>query len=136
MLTKYFMRGINIQKHSNVFLEESVFSHVGCLSLSGFDEISKAVFETGTSLTEKAEQERKRLQNVYAPMLCVLNCVLLTGKVKLFLKVERERERECCLWELKGRVCALSLSHNGEKERVVFRSQNVRGGVLGRREYI
>ena len=45
--------------------EERVFSHVGCLSLSGFDEISEVVFEAGTSLTEKAEQERKRLQNVY-----------------------------------------------------------------------
>ena len=62
-----------------------------------FDEISEAVLEAGTSLTEKAEQERKRLKNVYAPMLRVLSCVLLTGKVKLFLKVENgERERECC----------------------------------------
>ena len=60
MRTKYFMRGINIQKYSNVFLEEHVFSHVGCLSLSGFDEISDAVFETGTSPVEKAELERKR----------------------------------------------------------------------------
>ena len=102
MLTKYFMRGINIQKYSNVFLEEHIFSHVGCLSLSGFDKISEAVFETGTSLTEKAEQERKRLQNVYAPMLCVLGCVLLTGKVKLFLEVKNEeRERECCLCKSK-----------------------------------
>ena len=45
--------------------EERVFSHVGCLSLSGFDEISVVVFEAGASLTEKAEQERKRLRNVY-----------------------------------------------------------------------
>ena len=97
MLTKYFMRGINIQKYSNVFQEERVFSHVGCLSLSGFDEISEAVFEAGTSLTEKAEEERKRLQNVYAPMLRVLSCVLLTGKVKLFQEVKMNRERECCL---------------------------------------
>ena len=59
MLTMYFMRGINIQKYSSVFLEKRVFFHVGCLSLSRFDEISEAVFETGTSLTEKAEQERK-----------------------------------------------------------------------------
>ena len=51
MLTKYFMQGINIQKYSNVFSEERVFSHVGYLSLSGFDEISEAMFETGTSLT-------------------------------------------------------------------------------------
>ena len=93
MLTKYFIRGINIQEYSNVFEEERVFSYVCCLSLSGFDEISEAVFEAGTSLTEKAEQERKRSQNVYAPMLHVLNCVLLTGKVKLFLEVEMKRER-------------------------------------------
>ena len=103
MLTKYFMQSINIQKHSNVFLVERVFSRVGCLSLSGFDEISEAVFETGTSLTEKAEQERKRSQNVYAPMLRVLNCVLLSGKVKLFLEVEMKRERVLSLkvkmWE-------------------------------------
>ena len=59
MLTKYFMQVINIQKYSNVFLEECIFSQVGCLSLSGFDEISEAVFETGPSLTEKAEQDRK-----------------------------------------------------------------------------
>ena len=68
------------------------------MSLSGFDEISEAVFEAGTSLTEKAGQERKRSQNVYAPILRVLSCVLLSGKVKLFLEVEtkteRERERE------------------------------------------
>ena len=56
MLTKYSVRGINIQKYSNVFSEERVFSYVGRLSLLGFDEISEAVFETGTSLTEKAEQ--------------------------------------------------------------------------------
>ena len=47
------------------------------------------MFDAGSSLTEKAEQERKRLQNVYAPMLRVLSCVLLTDKVKLF----EERER-------------------------------------------
>ena len=66
-------RGINIQKYRNVFSEERIFSHVGCLSLSGFDEISKVGFETGTSLTEKVEQGRKRLQNVYAPMLGLLS---------------------------------------------------------------
>ena len=59
------------------------------------------VFETGASLTKEAEQERKRLQNVYAPMLHVLSCVLLTGKVKLFLEVKMKRERECCLWKSK-----------------------------------
>ena len=52
------MRGINIQKYSNVFWEERVFSHIGCLPLSGFDKISEDVFEGGTSLTEKAEQEK------------------------------------------------------------------------------
>ena len=30
-----------------------------------FDEISVIVFEAGPRLTEKAEQERKRLQNIY-----------------------------------------------------------------------
>ena len=35
-----------------------VFSHVGCLSFSGFDEISEVVFEAGRSLTEKEEQEK------------------------------------------------------------------------------
>ena len=45
------------------------------------------MFEAGRSLTEKAEQERKRLQYVYPPMLRVLNCVLLTSKVKLFLEM-------------------------------------------------
>ena len=62
-------------KYNNVSQEYRVFSHVGCLSLSGFDKISEAVFEAGKSLTEKAEQERKRLQNVYAPMLRVLRCI-------------------------------------------------------------
>ena len=73
------------------------------LSLSGFDEMSETVFEARTSLTEKAEQERKRLQNVYAPMLRVLSCVLLSGKVKLFLEVEMKRKRmlslEVKMWE-------------------------------------
>ena len=64
------------------------------MSLSGFDEISEAVFEAGKSPAQKAEQERKRLENVYTPTLRVLSCFLLSGKVKLFLKVERERERE------------------------------------------
>ena len=54
MLTKYFIRDINIQKYSNEFLKKRVFSRVGRLSLLGFDEISEAVFE-------KAEQERKRV---------------------------------------------------------------------------
>ena len=36
----------------------NVFYHVGCLSLSGFDEVSVVMFEAGASLTEKAEQEK------------------------------------------------------------------------------
>ena len=60
ILTKYFMRNINIHKYSNVSLEERVFSHVICLSLSGFDNISEAMFEAGPNLTKKAEQERKK----------------------------------------------------------------------------
>ena len=129
MLTMYFMRGINIQKYSNVSKEERVFSPVGCLSLSGYEEISEAAFEAGISLTENPEQERKRLQNVYAPMLRVLSCVLLTGKVKLFLEVEMKRERVLSL-EIKmcerECVCAVSVSQNvREWER-----------VLGRRKFI
>ena len=33
--------------------------NVGCLTLSGLDEISEVVFEAGRSLNEKAEQEKK-----------------------------------------------------------------------------
>ena len=47
-----------------MYKDERVFFHVGCLSLSGFDEISEVVFEAGVSLTEKVEPERKRLWNV------------------------------------------------------------------------
>ena len=61
---------------------------VGRLSLSGFDEISEAVRETGTRLAEKAEQERKKLQSIYTPMLRVLSCVSLAGKTKLSLEVK------------------------------------------------
>ena len=82
------MRGINIQKYRNLFSEERVFSHVGCLSLSRFDEMSEAVFE-------KAERGRKRSQNEYAPMLHVLNCILQSGKFKLFLEVEMKRVSSC-----------------------------------------
>ena len=46
-------------------LEDRVFSHARCLSLSGFVEIFEAVFEARKSLTEKTEEERKGLQNVY-----------------------------------------------------------------------
>ena len=66
-----------------------VFSHVGCLSLSGFDEISVVVFETGASLTEKAEEERKRLRNVY------IFVGLIAGS-------QNVRER----------VCAVSVNHS------------------------
>ena len=55
LLTKNFMRGINIPKYSNVSKEERIFSYVGCLCLSRFDEISETGFEAGTSLIEKAE---------------------------------------------------------------------------------
>ena len=116
MLTKYFMRGINIQKYSYVFEEERIFSHIGRLSLSGFDEISEAVFEAGKSLTEKAEQERKRLQNVYVPMLRILNC--LTGKIKLFLDVEMKRERVLSL-KVKMCVCVCVCERERERGRVL-----------------
>ena len=69
-------------------LGRRVFSHVGCLSLSGFDKMSEAVRETGTSPTEKAEQERKRSQSIYALMLRVLSSVSLAGKAKLSLEVK------------------------------------------------
>ena len=98
MWSKYFMRGIDIQKYSNVFKGERVFSYVGCLSLSGFDEIF--VFEAGRGLTEKAELERKRLQNVHVPMLRVFNCVTKW----------RERERESAVSGSQNvRECVLSL---------------------------
>ena len=64
-------------------LEGCVVSHVGRLSLSGFDEMFEAVHETGTSPAEKAEQERKRSQNVYTSMLRALSCVSQVGKVKM-----------------------------------------------------
>ena len=72
--------------------------------------MSEAVFEAGTSLTEKEEQERKRLQNVYALMLRVLSCGLLSGKVKLFLEVEMKRESAFSESQnVRERVCVLSL---------------------------
>ena len=69
-------------------LEGRVFSHVGCLSLSGFDEMFEAMCETGTSPAEKEEQERKRSQSINAPILRVLSCVSLAGKAKLSLEVK------------------------------------------------
>ena len=83
------------------------------MSLSRFDEIYEAVFKAGTSLIEKAEQEIKRLQNVYAPMLRVLSYV------------NKWREREsvcvcvcvCCLWKLK---CERLLSLEVNKKEYEF----------------
>ena len=83
------------------------------MSLSGFDEISEAVFEVGKGVTEKAEQERKGLQKVYAPMLRILSCVT------------------------KWRESAVSGSQNvRERDCAVSVSENVREWVLGRLEYI
>ena len=42
----------------------------------------EAVREIGTSLSKKAEQERKRSQSIYASMLRVLSCVSLAGKAQ------------------------------------------------------
>ena len=54
----------------------------------------EAVFKTGTSQAKRAEQERKRSQSIYTPMLHVLSCVSLAGKVNML-------EKECCLWKSK-----------------------------------
>ena len=70
-----------------------VFSHVGCLSLSEFDEISVVVFEAEANLTKKAEEERKRLQNVN------IFVGLTAGSQNV-----RERKSVC--------VCAVSVSHS------------------------
>ena len=50
--------------------------------------MSEAVLVTGTSPIEKGEQERKRLQSIYASLLLVLSCVSLAGKAKLSLEVK------------------------------------------------
>ena len=71
-----------------MYFRKRVFSHVGRLSLSGFDKMFKAVHKTGTSPDEKAEQERKRSQSIYAPMLHELSCVLLASKATLSLEVK------------------------------------------------
>ena len=88
--------------------EEHVFSHVGCLSLSGFDEISEVVFEAGTSLTEKTEQEKKkkRLQNVY----------IFVGSTAGSQNV---RERECVCAVSVNEMCAVSVSRNEESESLL-----------------
>ena len=92
-------------------LEGCVFSHVGCLSLLGFDEIFEAVFEAGRSLTEKAELERKRLWNIY------IFVGLTAGNQNVR---EREKESVCCLCKSQcKRVCTVSVSQNGESESVL-----------------
>ena len=50
------------------------------LPCSGFDEMFEVVFETGTSPAKRAEQERKRLQSIYTPMLRILSCVSQASK--------------------------------------------------------
>ena len=69
------------------------------LSLLGFDEIPVVVFEAGKSLTEKVEQERNGLQNVY----------IFVG---LTAGSQNVRERECCLCKSKWkeRECVVSVS--------------------------
>ena len=57
-------------------------------SLSGFDEMSVAGREIGTSPAEKVKQERKRSQSIYAPMLRVSSSVPLASKSKLSLEVK------------------------------------------------
>ena len=53
-----------------LILGRRVFSHVGHLSLSGFDKMSEAVCKTGTSPAKKAEQEKKG-HRVYTYPCCV-----------------------------------------------------------------
>ena len=50
--------------------------------------MSEVVRETGTSPAKKAEQERKKSQSIYVPMLRVLSCVSQAGKSKLYREVE------------------------------------------------
>ena len=88
---------------------------IDCLSLSGFHEISQAVFETGTSSAEKAKQERKRLQNVYAPTLRVLSCVLLTS----------------CLWKSKWREWVLGIREYIYAILVMWSAPNARDKIKG-----
>ena len=66
-------------------LEERVFSHVGCLSLSRFDEISVAVFKAGRSLTKKGRTRKKK----------IVECIHFHG-VDCW-KSKRKRERVCYL---------------------------------------
>ena len=50
--------------------------------------MSVAVRVTGTSPAEKAEEERKKPQSIYGPMLPELTWVSQAGKVKLSLEVQ------------------------------------------------
>ena len=78
------------------------------MSLSGFDEISEAVFEAGRSLTEKAEQERKKVAEYIRTHVTQIE-LCLTGMVNLFLEVEMKRERESERVCVCVCVCVLSL---------------------------
>ena len=66
MLTQYFMQSTNTQEKWQCILIGGVFSHVGRLSLSGFDKMSEAVRlrETGKSPAER--QNKKKGCRLYA----------------------------------------------------------------------
>ena len=55
--TKYFMRSIDMQKYSKA----CVFSHVDCLSLSGFEEISEALFKAEKKSHRKGRTKKKKV---------------------------------------------------------------------------
>ena len=54
--------------------------------------MANVVRKTGTSPSEKVEQERKRSQSIYAPLLRVLSNVSLAGKAKLSLVGQNVRD--------------------------------------------
>ena len=58
--------------------------------------MSEAVYvrKTVTSPAESQNRKEKRLQIIYAHMLCVLNCVSLAGKAK-------NERKGSCLWKSK-----------------------------------
>ena len=58
--------------------------------------MSEVVRKTGTSPAETAEQERKRAQFIYAPMLRVLSCVSLADKAKLSLELKMKERVSYC----------------------------------------
>ena len=64
-------------------------------------KLSEAVFEAGTSLTKKAEQERKRLQNVYAPHCTSIELCLTKWQGQAVSGSWKWRERECYLCKSK-----------------------------------